>query len=107
MRQTSFGQSVAEHRSRVERFRTVRFELAVPDVPRLPIERAVDRDDRRARACRLTPAGETMLGAMEQAARQAHRDTLAGLASKERKIFIALMHRILTQADDAAGTSED
>ena len=71
------------------------------------IERAVDRDDRRARVCRLTPAGETMLAAMEQAARQAHRDTLAGLASKERETFIALMHRILARADDAAGTSED
>ena len=71
------------------------------------IHRAVDRDDRRARVCRLTPAGEKMLANMEQAARQAHRDTLAGLASKERATFIALMHRILVRADKAAATGED
>ena len=43
MRQTSFGQSAARHRDRLERFRTVRFELRLPAAQALPLRRAVER----------------------------------------------------------------
>ncbi|HJW12687.1 MAG TPA: NAD(+) synthase, partial [Albitalea sp.] len=43
MRQTSFGQSAARHRDRLERFRSVGFTLAVPAAQALPLERAVER----------------------------------------------------------------
>ena len=59
------------------------------------IERAVRRDDRRARACRLTAAGAALLGKMELAARAAHRDTLASLSKSDQKRFIALMQQIV------------
>ena len=53
------------------------------------IQRAVPRDDRRARACTLTAAGAGLLRKMEAAARAAHRDTLASLSrprSEERRV---------------------
>ena len=59
------------------------------------IERAVRRDDRRARACRLTATGAALLSRMETAARAAHRDTLASLSKSDQKRFIALMQQIV------------
>jgi DNA-binding MarR family transcriptional regulator len=59
------------------------------------IERAVRRDDRRARACRLTKAGGALLARMETAARAAHRDTLACLSKTEQKHFVVLMQQIV------------
>lgn len=59
------------------------------------IERAVRRDDRRARACRLTAAGAALLGKMEAAARAAHRDTLASLSKSDQKRLITLMQQIV------------
>ncbi|SRR6266567_7723423 len=59
------------------------------------IRRAVRRDDRRARACKLTTAGAALLGKMESAARAAHRDTLASLAKSDQKRLIALMQQIV------------
>jgi MarR family transcriptional regulator, lower aerobic nicotinate degradation pathway regulator len=59
------------------------------------IERAVRRDDRRARACRLTAMGAALLSRMETAARAAHRDTLASLSKSDQKRFIALMQQIV------------
>jgi DNA-binding MarR family transcriptional regulator len=59
------------------------------------IERTVNRDDRRARACRLTPSGALLLTRIEGPARDAHRATLGGLSQKERATFIALMQRII------------
>ena len=43
MRQTSFGQSAARHRDRLERFRTVRFTLQLPGAQALPLQRVVER----------------------------------------------------------------
>lgn len=43
MRQTSFGDSVALHQDRVERFRRVRFELGLDRTAALPLERRVER----------------------------------------------------------------
>mgnify|MGYP002778109252 CR=1 FL=1 len=43
MRQTSFGQSVARHRERLARFRTVAFDLSLPAPAARPLERRVDR----------------------------------------------------------------
>jgi MarR family transcriptional regulator, lower aerobic nicotinate degradation pathway regulator len=59
------------------------------------VERAVNKDDRRARLCRLTPAGTALLARIEASARSAHRATLAGLTKKERTLFIAMMQRIV------------
>jgi DNA-binding MarR family transcriptional regulator len=59
------------------------------------IERAVRRDDRRARACRLTAAGAGLLAGMESAARAAHRDTLASLSKSDQKRFVSLMQQIV------------
>ena len=59
------------------------------------IERAVRRDDRRARDCRLTTAGAALLGKMETAARAAHKDTLASLSKSDQKRLITLMQQIV------------
>lgn len=63
------------------------------------VERAVDNQDRRARACRLTAAGTALLAKIETPARDAHRATIAGLSKVDQTRFIALMQRIV--ADNA------
>jgi DNA-binding MarR family transcriptional regulator len=59
------------------------------------VERAVNKDDRRARLCRLTPAGAALLVKIEDAARRAHRATLGDLSAREQDIFIEMMQRIV------------
>jgi DNA-binding MarR family transcriptional regulator len=59
------------------------------------VERTVDGEDRRARACRLTPSGAALLARLEAPAREAHRDTLGSLSKKERALLIALMQRMV------------
>ncbi len=59
------------------------------------VERAVNKDDRRARLCRLTPAGATLLVKIEGAARRAHRGTLGDLSEREQAQFIDMMQRIV------------
>ena len=59
------------------------------------VERAVDDEDRRARLCRLTPAGAALLGKIEASARAAHRATLETLDERERAMFIEMMQRIV------------
>lgn len=59
------------------------------------VERPVSSDDRRARICKLTPAGASMLSRIESAARDAHRKTLDPLGKAEQTQFIATMQRIL------------
>ena len=59
------------------------------------VERPVSDEDRRARICKLTPAGLTLLAKIEASSRAAHRATLGTLSGKERAHFIALMQRIV------------
>jgi DNA-binding MarR family transcriptional regulator len=59
------------------------------------VERAVDNEDRRARLCRLTPAGAVRLAKIEASARAAHRATLENLNERERAMFIEMMQRIV------------
>src|SRR4051812_44023551 len=59
------------------------------------IERAVDPADRRARKCRLTAVGTSLLAKIEASARAAHRDTLARLGKTDRVAFVAMMQRIV------------
>src|SRR5689334_9994676 len=59
------------------------------------VERAVDDEDRRARLCRLTPAGATLLAKIEASARAAHRATLDDLSEKEQAEFVDMMQRIV------------
>jgi DNA-binding MarR family transcriptional regulator len=59
------------------------------------IERGIDREDRRARNCRLTSAGRKLLERMEASARAAHRETLTGLSRIEQKRFVAMMQRVV------------
>ena len=64
------------------------------------IERAVNDQDRRARACRVTPAGLALLAKMETAARSAHLDTVAHLPKRDQKILIKMMQRIVSNSSD-------
>ncbi|CAN5392704.1 MarR family transcriptional regulator [soil metagenome] len=59
------------------------------------VERPVSGDDRRARICRLTPAGVALLDKIESAARDAHKATLGNLSKAEQAAFIAMMQRIV------------
>lgn len=61
------------------------------------IERAVPPDNRRARMCKLTATGASLLAEMEEPAVAAHRDTLASLSASEQKQFIKLMQRVVDQ----------
>lgn len=73
------------------------------------IERPINADDRRARLCRLTRSGATLLARIETAARAAHDATLDGLSDRERRQFIAMMQRIVAgnaDCDTAAPSLE-
>jgi MarR family transcriptional regulator, lower aerobic nicotinate degradation pathway regulator len=73
------------------------------------VERAVNKDDRRARLCRLTSAGTALLARIEASARSAHRATLGGLTEKERALFLDMMQRIVAanaNRDSAAALFE-
>lgn len=59
------------------------------------VERPINAADRRARLCRLTKAGSTLLAKIEHAARAAHDATLEALPEKERPLFVAMMQRII------------
>jgi MarR family transcriptional regulator, lower aerobic nicotinate degradation pathway regulator len=59
------------------------------------VERPVSREDRRARICKLTPAGAALLAKIEASARAAHRATLGNLSAAEQAHFIAMMQRIV------------
>jgi DNA-binding MarR family transcriptional regulator len=73
------------------------------------VERSIRLRDRRAQICRLTKAGETLLGQMERSARAAHLQTVADLSKADQRCFIALMQRIVAARSaregpmDAAG----
>jgi MarR family transcriptional regulator, lower aerobic nicotinate degradation pathway regulator len=60
------------------------------------IERTVDQEDRRARACRLTSDGAVLLAKIEPSARAAHSATLGNLSKAEQIAFIDMMQRIVT-----------
>ena len=70
------------------------------------VERPVSDDDRRARVCKLTPAGASLLNKIEGAARDAHRETLAPLGRADQELFLAMMQRIVTDHADRTGGSE-
>jgi MarR family transcriptional regulator, lower aerobic nicotinate degradation pathway regulator len=69
------------------------------------VERSIRRRDRRAQICRLTKAGETLLGQMERSARAAHLQTVADLNKADQKRFIALMQRIVAARSAPEGTT--
>jgi DNA-binding MarR family transcriptional regulator len=71
------------------------------------IQRTIDREDRRARICRLTSAGTRLLARMEASARVAHRDTLTGLSKAEQKSFVAMMQRLVAAHPNHANTAAD
>ena len=70
------------------------------------VERVIDRNDRRARACRLTAAGAALLGRIEGAARQAHRATLGHLTRTEQAVFVGLMQRIIADNANHGSTAD-
>jgi DNA-binding MarR family transcriptional regulator len=59
------------------------------------VERTVNKDDRRARLCKLTSSGTTLLAKIEKSARAAHRRTIAELNEREQAMFIEMMRRIV------------
>lgn len=70
------------------------------------VERAIDEEDRRARLCRLTPAGAALLAKIEASARAAHRATLDDLDEREQAAFIDMMQRIVAVHSNR-GTAAD
>jgi DNA-binding MarR family transcriptional regulator len=64
------------------------------------VERAVNDEDRRARLCKLTPAGAALLAKIEASARAAHRGTLSNLSQREQTVFIDMMQRIVAAHSD-------
>jgi len=59
------------------------------------VERAVNGQDRRARLCKLTPAGAALLAKIEAPARTAHRATLDNLSKREQAAFVDMMQRVV------------
>jgi len=70
------------------------------------VERAIDEEDRRARLCRLTPAGAALLAKIEASARAAHRATLDDLDEREQAAFIDMMQRIVAVHSNRGGAAE-
>jgi len=68
------------------------------------VERAVNDEDRRARLCKLTPAGATLLAKIETSARAAHRATLGNFTEREQSSFIDMMQRIVAGSDNPDST---
>lgn len=69
------------------------------------VERAINGDDRRARACKLTSAGRLLLAEIEAPARMAHLQTLGGLSKANQRLFITMMQQIIaskTVSDEAS-----
>jgi MarR family transcriptional regulator, lower aerobic nicotinate degradation pathway regulator len=69
------------------------------------VQRAVNDEDRRARLCKLTPAGSALLVKIEASARAAHRATLENLSEREQAAFVDIMQRIVaahSNSDSAA-----
>ncbi|MBR1228043.1 MarR family transcriptional regulator [Bradyrhizobium sp. AUGA SZCCT0176] len=64
------------------------------------VERAINDEDRRARLCKLTPAGTTLLAKIEASARAAHRATLDNLSEREQVAFVEMMQRIVAAHSD-------
>jgi DNA-binding MarR family transcriptional regulator len=64
------------------------------------VERAVNGQDRRARLCKLTPAGAALLAKIEASARTAHRATLENLSKREQAAFVDMMQRIVGAHSD-------
>ncbi len=71
------------------------------------IERAVDDLDRRARVCRVTPAGLALLARMEPAARSAHLKTVAQLGDRDQKSLIAMMQQIVRHSAENSLMQDD
>jgi DNA-binding MarR family transcriptional regulator len=69
------------------------------------VEIAVDDEDRRARLCKLTPAGTALLARIEASARAAHRATLDNLSEREQAAFIDMMQRIVAAHSDSDGAT--
>jgi DNA-binding MarR family transcriptional regulator len=69
------------------------------------VERAVDDKDRRARLCKLTSAGATLLARIETSARVAHFATLDNLSKREQDAFIGMMQRIVAAHSDSDGAT--
>jgi MarR family transcriptional regulator, lower aerobic nicotinate degradation pathway regulator len=67
------------------------------------VERAVNKDDRRARLCKLTSSGAALLATIEKSARIAHRRTIAELDEREQALFIDMMRRIVAGNADRDG----
>lgn len=65
------------------------------------VEIAVDDADRRARLCKLTPAGAALLVRIEASARAAHRATLDNLSEQEQAVFVDMMQRIVAAHSDS------
>jgi DNA-binding MarR family transcriptional regulator len=64
------------------------------------VERAVNGQDRRARLCKLTPAGAALLAKIEASARTAHRATLENLSKREQAAFVDMMQRVVAAHSD-------
>lgn len=58
------------------------------------IQRTSDPADRRRQAIALTPAGQTMLGDLRQAADAVQHDMLEGLNDNERDLLHRLLRRL-------------
>lgn len=70
------------------------------------VERATSQADRRARDCRLTEGGADLLRRMEEAARSAHHETLAGLDEADRATLLALMTKLVALRPDRTGPAD-
>jgi DNA-binding MarR family transcriptional regulator len=59
------------------------------------VVRTADTTDRRRKIVALTPAGEQLLGGLDQLVFAADEELLAGLSAEERATLVRLLQRIL------------
>jgi DNA-binding MarR family transcriptional regulator len=63
------------------------------------VTRTTSLEDRRAQLCRITPEGQALHAAMEEAAHQAHARTVASLDPADRALLIRLLGQVIAGHD--------
>lgn len=70
------------------------------------VSRAVSTEDRRSQLCRITEEGIALHAAMEDAAQEAHAQTIAALDPADQAVLIRLLGQVIAGHEHRRGPAE-